>query len=192
MQAGDSAGETLTIRTGGTGSANNRMVISNSGITLNAPLTISGSSITGLTITASQISDPANLSITRSQVSDLASQALSSFAGNLPFTRVTGNIEYSRIANVPSFLTSRTPSEGLWNNNELRIGNGHSVLWAGNSANETLILSTEGNASSNRRMVLSSSGITLYEDLLLNGNSITGLNHRVVSDFKFEYTYYSL
>ena len=76
--------------------------------------------------------------------------------------------ELNAHTHTPPTLASLLPTGGAWTENSLTIGNGNSILQAGDSANDSLVIR---NGTQNR-ITISSTGVTLHGNLIVGSNTL--------------------
>ena len=69
------------------------------------------------------------------------------------------------------------PDGGAWTENYLRIGDGSSILQAGDTFSESLTIRTEGNTIADNRMIISTFEIDFFENLDMNDNDILNVGN---------------
>ena len=183
----------------------NRMVISNNGVTMHGDFTVgsneldlTGSTITGLSYNSlTDRPDPVDISGKQDTLPTLTAGQTwvgPSFTATDIATQAELNA-HTHPATTPPSLASLLPTGAAWTENTLRIGNGNSILQAGDATSENLIIRTGGNAASNNRMTISNTQIEFHTlitvraradfrntTLFLAGATIDGLSYNSLTD----------
>ena len=201
LQAGDGINETLTIRTGGNTTSQNRIVVTSSEIDFFENLDMSNNAIinvgnSGGDWTANYLkigsgnsildagSSSSTLQLRTGNVSrvtiDENNLTLNGIDLALNGNSITGltltTSDISDFPNIPDAGDS-FPSQGAWTNSLFRISNQSSVLQAGNSSGESLTIRTGGTTSAENRIVISESEVDFSENLNMNNNNVLNVGN---------------
>ena len=168
LQAGESSGNGLLIRTGGSSPTSNRIEISSNGITFSE----------NINMTTGTISNVGNAggdwTSNRISIGDAVSTLT---AGGTISLGVDLDLNGHSIIGLPDGGGDSFPIDGEWTEGYLRIGNGNSILQAGDATDEILTIRTGGNLASNTRLIISTDEVDFFENLNLNNNDLLNVGN---------------